>query len=189
MLDSLRSEFLAFIISNGPQLIFSALYLLLIYNVTLVSMEREWGKLEKQHTKIKVTLAKGKGLRQSYFLQLPPNVLIPIMTASSLMHWLLGQCIVAREWILMSIQDKKKHIIYDIAYAPYPVFAATIFMVAMTFGCWWAFFHTREGFIPTMYGSVRVICSSTVGLEDIRRRGVKWGDCGCIPAILLDTAN
>ncbi|KAF8248073.1 hypothetical protein K440DRAFT_680348 [Wilcoxina mikolae CBS 423.85] len=176
-IDSLRSEFNAFIISNGSQLIFSALYLLLIYNVTLVSMEREWGELEKQYTKIRVTLAKGKGLRQSYFLQLPPYVLIPIMIASSLMHWLLGQSLVAREWVLMGIEEGKQHIIYEVAYAPFPLFAATFCMVMMTWGCWWAFFYTREGFIPTMYGSVRVMCSSTVGLKDIRRRGIIWGDC------------
>jgi hypothetical protein len=38
-------------------------------------------------------------------------------------------------------------------------------------------FTTREGFIPTMYGSLRVIWASTATLEEIGERGVKWGDC------------
>ena len=44
--DKLGSEFLAFTISNGSQLLYSLLYLLLIYNLTLVSMEHDWGKWE-----------------------------------------------------------------------------------------------------------------------------------------------
>jgi hypothetical protein len=35
------SEMAAFAISNGAQLVYSLLYLLLVYNITLISMERE----------------------------------------------------------------------------------------------------------------------------------------------------
>jgi hypothetical protein len=51
-------------------------------------------------------------------------------------------------------------------------------MLAMTVLCWRLYFTTREGFIPSMYGSVRVIWASTVMLEEIGERGVKWGGCG-----------
>jgi len=41
--DSLSSEFTAFAISNGARFLYSLLYLLLIYNLSLISMEHEWG--------------------------------------------------------------------------------------------------------------------------------------------------
>lgn len=51
--DSIQSELLAFLISNGAQLIYSVLYLLLIYNMTLISMERDWGALEKKRSRLR----------------------------------------------------------------------------------------------------------------------------------------
>lgn len=48
----------------------------------------------------------------------------------------------------------------------------------MTVACWWAFTYTREGFIPQMYGSIRVLCASTVELTDFGSNGLQWGDLG-----------
>lgn len=97
--DSLMSEFLTFMISNGAQLIYSLLYLLLIYNITLISMERDWGNFEKQRSRPRCTLVKGDAFNQSYLLQLPKKVLYPMMTFSAIMHWLLGLAISATEMI------------------------------------------------------------------------------------------
>ncbi|MCJ1269420.1 hypothetical protein MMC22_009312 [Lobaria immixta] len=97
--DSLRSEVLTFAISNGAQLLYSLLYLLLIYNITLISMERDWGKFERQRHRPRCTLVKGDGFEQSYLLQLPKKVLYPMMTFSAIMHWLLGQAISTTELI------------------------------------------------------------------------------------------
>ncbi|MCJ1287577.1 hypothetical protein MMC26_006929 [Xylographa opegraphella] len=91
--DNLGSEFLAFSIANGAQFLYSLLYLLLIYNVTLISMEHDWGTLEKRRQKLRCTIVKGGGFAQSYLLQLPKRVLFPAMGFSALMHWLLGQAI------------------------------------------------------------------------------------------------
>src|SRR2546430_14490116 len=57
--DSLTSEAASFWISNGPQLLYSLLYLLLIYNVTLISVERDWSKLEKGRQKLRCTIVEG----------------------------------------------------------------------------------------------------------------------------------
>lgn len=38
--DSLKSEILTFVVSNGAQLLYSLLYLLSIYNITLISYTR-----------------------------------------------------------------------------------------------------------------------------------------------------
>jgi hypothetical protein len=48
----------------------------------------------------------------------------------------------------------------------------------MTAVCWWAFTYKREGFIPQMFGSVRVIMASTTSLDGFPDNGIQWGDLG-----------
>ena len=97
--NRLSSEWIAFVISNGAQLLNSILYLLLIYNFTLISMEYEWGNLEKRRKRLRCTIVRGRSFRQSYLLQLPRKVIFPLMAYSAVMHWLLGQAISTRETI------------------------------------------------------------------------------------------
>ena len=106
--SSLRGEIAAFAVSNGTQLLFSALYLLLIYNITLISIEHDWGKFEKQRQRPRCTLVRGNAFEQSYLLQLPKKVLFPVMAFSAVMHWLLGQAISTREVILANDTDPLK---------------------------------------------------------------------------------
>jgi len=103
----------AFAISNGAQFLFSLLYLLLVYNFTLISMEYEWGGFETKRKKLRCTLASGHAFEQSYFLQLPSKVLIPMMIYASGMHWLLGESVNTIESIF---SDPKNHIERSIYY-------------------------------------------------------------------------
>ncbi|TVY89857.1 hypothetical protein LAWI1_G004089, partial [Lachnellula willkommii] len=174
--DSLASEFTAFAVSNGAQFLYSLLYLLLIYNLSLISMENEWGAWEEKRRRPRCTLVRGKQFEQSYFLQLPSRVLLPLMAYAALMHWLLGQAISTTETIFTDPEHKIEHSTYFVTYAAYPIFISTILMIAMTAVCWWAFTFTREGFIPQMYGSIRACCASTAELEDFAYEGIQWGD-------------
>ncbi|TVY17925.1 hypothetical protein LARI1_G005385 [Lachnellula arida] len=176
--DSLASEFTAFAVSNGAQFLYSLLYLLLIYNLSLISMENEWGAWEEKRRRPRCTLVRGKQFEQSYFLQLPSRVLLPLMAYAALMHWLLGQAISTTETIFTDPEHKIEHSTYFVTYAAYPIFISTILMIAMTAVCWWAFTFTREGFIPQMYGSIRACCASTAELEDFAYEGIQWGDLG-----------
>lgn len=179
--DSLSSEFIAFAVSNGAQFLYSLLYLLLIYNLSLISMENEWGAWEEKRRRPRCTLVRGKQFEQSYFLQLPSKVLLPLMAYAALMHWLLGQAISTTETIFTDPEHKIEHSTYfvslgsfycyfhfaskavmeirlmrmQVTYAAYPIFISTILMIAMTAVCWWAFTFTREGFIPQMYSPPR----------------------------------
>lgn len=110
--DSLGSEFVAFAISNGAQFLYSLLYLLLIYNLTLVSMEHEWGKWELERRRPRCTIVSGRPFEQSYFLQLPSRVLLPMMGFAALMHWLLGQAISTIETIYTDPEHGVEHSIY-----------------------------------------------------------------------------
>ena len=93
------SEMLAFAISNGAQFLYSLLYLLLIYNFTLISMEYDWGQLETKRSKLRCTIMRGPAFRQTYLLQLPKKVIYPMMSFSSLMHWLLSQAVSTKELV------------------------------------------------------------------------------------------
>jgi hypothetical protein len=113
--DSLGSEFIAFAVSNGAQFLYSLLYLLLIYNLTLISMEHEWGSWEEKRRNPRCTLVRGKQFEQSYFLQLPSKVLLPLMGYASLMYWLLGQAISTTETIFTDPEYKVEHSIYFVS--------------------------------------------------------------------------
>jgi hypothetical protein len=113
--DKLASEFLAFAISNGAQFLYSLLYLLLIYNISLISMEHEWGAWEIKRKKPRCTIVSGKPFEQSYFLQLPPKLLLPLMGYAALMHWLLGQAISTIETIYADPERGIERSIYTVS--------------------------------------------------------------------------
>ena len=115
--DSLGSEFIAFAISNGAQFLYSLLYLLLIYNLSLISMEHEWGKWETNRKRPRCTIVSGRPFEQSYFLQLPWKVITPLMIYASLMHWLLGQAISTTETIYTDHVHRIEHSIYFVSVA------------------------------------------------------------------------
>jgi hypothetical protein len=179
--DSIGSELIAISVSNGAQFIFSLLYLLLIYNLTLCSQEHDWGKFELQRIKIRTTLVKGPAFEDHYWLQLPPKVLFPIMAFSTLIHWLLGESFTATETVWYAKANGTRpaisHSQYHIAYASYPVWVSTVLICVMTALCWKAYSYKREGFMPQMFGSVRVCCASTTELDEFSAEGIQWGDC------------
>ncbi|KAL8770217.1 MAG: hypothetical protein Q9209_004059 [Squamulea sp. 1 TL-2023] len=180
-MNSVNSEIAAFAISNGAQLLYSIIYLLLIYNCTLITMEHDWGRLERVRDRLRCTLVEGEGFKQSYLLQLPKSFLYPMMVFSSLMHWLLGQSISTKETIWSDYTDRSNPVEfsrYDIVYGAYSIWLSTILMLAQTGICWWAFTYSREGFMPQMYGSIRACCAATTQLTKFPKAGIQWGDLG-----------
>ena len=105
-----KSEGTAFLVANAPQLLYSGLYLLLTYNLTLISMELDWGRFETTRKRLRCTLVRGAQFKQSYTLQLPKKILIPMMVFSSIMHWLLGQAISARETVYSEGRNDSAHV-------------------------------------------------------------------------------
>ncbi|KAF1851392.1 uncharacterized protein K460DRAFT_362139 [Cucurbitaria berberidis CBS 394.84] len=153
---------------------------MMIYNITLVSQERDWGKLEYCRKRIRCTIAAGESFSQDYLLQLPKKILFPIMAYSVMTHWMLGEALQAQEaiWLENSNGRYVEHSKYMITYAAYPLWIATFLILLMTGVCWWAYTYRREGFIPQMYGSIRTLCAATTQLDDFPSNGVQWGDLG-----------
>ncbi|ORY16526.1 hypothetical protein BCR34DRAFT_476053 [Clohesyomyces aquaticus] len=168
--DQMANEIVSFCISNGAQFIYSLLYLY-IYNITLISQEYDWGKLEWERRPLRCTIVKGDCFTQDYLLQLPKKILFPIMGYSVLTHWMLGEALQTQESIWRDDIPgwHVEHSRYTITYAAYPLWAATLLILAMTAMCWWAYTYKREGFIPQMFGSIRTLCSATTQLDDFPR--------------------
>ncbi|KAF2032995.1 hypothetical protein EK21DRAFT_98563 [Setomelanomma holmii] len=175
--DSLTNEFISFSISNGAQFIYSLLYLMLIYNITLISQEYDWGKLEYRRRRIRTTLVSGTSFNQDYLLQLPKKILFPIMIYSVLTHWMIGEALQTQEaiWIETTGARPLEHSKYIITYAAYPLWIATFLILLMTTVCWLAFTYKREGFVPQMFGSIRVLMAATSQLDDFPDNGIQWG--------------
>ncbi|KAB2574670.1 hypothetical protein DBV05_g6648 [Lasiodiplodia theobromae] len=151
--NQISSEIASYFIANGLQFVYSTIYLLLIYNLTLISMEFDWGKLEKYGGRLRCTIVKGRPFNQSYLFQLPKRILIPTMTYSIIMHWLLGLSMQAEEIIYETpYQSFSK---YTATCVPNGLFGSTAMLIIMTIVCWRTFSYRREGFIPQMYGSIR----------------------------------
>jgi hypothetical protein len=176
--DSLANEFISFSVSNGAQFIYSLLYLMLIYNITLISQEHDWGKLEYSRRKLRSTLVSGPSFSEDYLLQLPKKILFPTMGYSVLTHWMLGEALQTQEAIWLEPARHIEHSKYIITYAAYPTWIATFLILLMTGVCWWAFTYKREGFVPQMFGSIRVLMAATSQLDDFPENGLQWGDLG-----------
>jgi hypothetical protein len=153
---------------------------MMIYNITLISQEHDWGKLEYRRKRIRTTLVSGTSFNQDYLLQLPKKILFPIMTYSVLTHWMLGEALQTQEAIWFENRNGRhvEHSKYIITYAAYPLWLATFLILLMTGVCWWAFTYKREGFIPQMFGSIRVLMASTTQLDNFPDNGIQWGDLG-----------
>jgi hypothetical protein len=178
--NQIACEVLTICSSNGAQFIYSLLYLMLIYNITLVSQEHDWGKLERERKRPRCTIVKGESFSQDYLLQLPKKILFPIMGYSVLTHWMLGEALQTQEavWIEGSPDRYIEHSKYIVTYAAYPLWIATFLIMMMTGVCWWAYTFKREGFIPQMFGSIRTLCAATTQLDDFPNMGIHWGDLG-----------
>ena len=109
-IGEVESEGKAFLVANAPQVLYSGIYLLLTYNLTLISMEMDWGRLETTRKRLRCTLVRDAGFKQSYTLQLPKKILLPMMVFSSIMHWLLGQAISARETVYSEDRSDSKRV-------------------------------------------------------------------------------
>ncbi|KAJ8111205.1 hypothetical protein OPT61_g6150 [Boeremia exigua] len=142
--------------------------------------ERDWGKLEYGRKRLRTTIVAGESFAQDYLLQLPKKILFPTMAYSVLTHWMLGEALQTQEaiWLEDAHGRHVEHSRYNITYAAYPVWTATVLSLLMTGVCWWAFTYKREGFIPQMFGSIRVLCAATTQLDDFPSNGIQWGDLG-----------
>jgi hypothetical protein len=80
---------LAFI-ANSPQLLLSVVYLYFNNLFTCMALAYEWGQFGIRRRGLRVTKPRGKQ-RETYFLQLPLKIGVPLNALSGLLHWLASQ--------------------------------------------------------------------------------------------------
>ena len=119
--------------SNGAQFIYSLLYLLLIYNITLISQEYDWGMFEHRRRRLRCTIVKGECFKQDYLLQLPKKILFPVMTYSVLTHWMLGEALQTQEAVWMDSSpalgrhvEHSKYMVCTFVAPPQPLFVLIV---------------------------------------------------------------
>jgi hypothetical protein len=80
---------LAFI-ANSPQLLLSVIYLYFNNMFTSMALAYEWGQFGTRRKGLRVTRPRGEQ-RETYFLQLPLKVGVPLNALSGLLHWLASK--------------------------------------------------------------------------------------------------
>ncbi|CAG8947876.1 unnamed protein product [Penicillium salamii] len=84
--------FFATIYVNIFQILVSGLYLLCNNIITVILMASEWNSYCSQRRSLRVSCPRGYQ-RSTYFLSLPYRYSLPLMAASSVLHWLVSQSI------------------------------------------------------------------------------------------------
>lgn len=81
------------LVANTPQLILSGIYLTLNNVLTRMQMAVEWTSYSVERKALRVSHARTGAQRSTYFLQLPYRIGLPLMIASTTLHWLVSQSI------------------------------------------------------------------------------------------------
>lgn len=79
--------------ANSPQIVLSTLYFLFNSIFTAMFLGAEWQGFMDVRKGLRVSDRRRGAQRATYFLQLPYRVGVPLMMASGLLHWLVGQSI------------------------------------------------------------------------------------------------
>jgi hypothetical protein len=81
------------LVANSPQVIISLIYF--SYNAAITSMllAHEWSGFFTRRKPLRVSTSRQGHQRSSYFLQLPYRYALPLLTASTLLHWLASQSV------------------------------------------------------------------------------------------------
>jgi hypothetical protein len=104
------------IVANTPQLLLSFLYLNYNGVMTVMSLAREFSRYGLRQNGLRVSANPRGAQRSTYFLQPPYRFGIPIIVATSVLHWLLSQSIflVSTEAIMLKSSNNTDSGVGDI---------------------------------------------------------------------------
>jgi hypothetical protein len=169
---------LAFI-ANSPQLLLSVVFLYFNSMFTSMALAYEWGQFGTHRKGLRVTTPRGNQ-RETYFLQLPLKVGIPLNALSGLLHWLASQTlfVVRIDW-----RNREGALKPDSSLAACGVSTSallTLLLVLMALSAMTSVlgFRSFRGQIPFTGSCSWVIsaaCHSDPDEADIALGRVKWG--------------
>lgn len=174
------------ILANIPQLICSILYL--AYNGLFTSMllGAEWSMYYLRHKPLRVSRPTGQQ-RSTYYLQLPFRYSIPLLIASTTLHWLISQSlflsriVVYREGVAIDPPGQEQS---RVAFSCLPILLVIILgslmiLVAIGFGQR----KLKIGSMPFVGSDSRKIekaCVAMRGDEGLEEKPVAWGEVDVI---------
>ena len=170
------------LIANAPQLLVSTAYLMYNNLFTSMLLAREWNKFGTQRRTLRVTTPRGQQ-RSTYWLQLPYSYAIPILIASSLLHWLVSQSIFLAK---VNVYDSNDQILPDASvttcgYSCIAILFILIIAVVCIIGGNANGFRKYEPGMPlagSCSAAISAACHAPEGDEMASTRPVMWGVVG-----------
>lgn len=175
---------------NSPQIVFTLIYLLYNRVYTKMLAMQEWTKFAIRRRGLRVSQPSGIQ-RSTYWLHLPYRYSIPLIVASSLMHWLISESL---SLLRVAFYDKfgmpleqiydadddlpKSNIINFPGYSPEAIVAAMSLGIIMILALCVISFRRFKGDIPLVGNNSRTIsaaCYRPDGDQKAASKAVKWG--------------
>lgn len=124
----------AMLLSNTPQLIVSCVYVMYNGVLTTFLQAREWSMFASLRRSLRVTSPVGQQ-RSTYFLSLPYRFSLPLLLASSVLHWLISSSIfLVRVDPYIDGINKNQFDVSFLGYSPLPILLAVLLGTAMVIG-------------------------------------------------------
>ncbi|KAF2155062.1 hypothetical protein K461DRAFT_107278 [Myriangium duriaei CBS 260.36] len=172
------------LITNLPQLLLSALYLLYNDIATRLRLAQEWSAYYLRPRALRVSHAPRASQRAPPFLQLPPYLALPLMAAMAALHWAVSQGVfyaLVREvnYSVNSVQEG--YSVDGVGWSPLGIVVAVAIGGALVVALWVAAVcMPLGGGMPVVRGcsaAVSAACHGDGGGE-LATRLVAWGEVG-----------
>ncbi|KAG0635395.1 hypothetical protein HOY80DRAFT_1093543 [Tuber brumale] len=174
----------AILLANFPQTILSFLYLAYNSLFTCMLMGHEWSLFSRQHRSLRVT-SPGPGQRSTYWLQVPYTYGIPLMTLSSLLHWLTSQSIFLVKFEMWDpLETEISARMSVVGYSCIAIISVLILgILALTtaVGMGYRQFAAETTTVGSCSAAISAACHASQDSEMIIGKKLRWGDVGNVP--------
>ena len=177
------------LIANLPQTILSFLYFQLNGVLTTMSLAKEWSEFSQYPGKpLRVSQPK-PGQRNTYFLQLPYRIAVPLMILSGILHWLVSQSLFLASVKAYDYQGNPSQTtsffyygddvsILTCGFSPFPMIIVLIIALVIVVGTCVIGFGRTSSPIPLAGSCSAVISAACHPLKmerDITLKPIAWG--------------
>ncbi|GKT97684.1 hypothetical protein Ct61P_15534 [Colletotrichum tofieldiae] len=170
------------IVANLPQLVISILYILYNDIFTRMATAREWSLFYREDgTKIPLRVSRPTGLQRSTsFLQLPFWWAFPIMTAMTLLHWMVSQSLFFSVEHIRDYRNNSDELdLQGVAWSPLGIILSMLLGLIMVLGLWGAAFTIKlPGGMPMVRNcsaAISAACQRLDGNDDVAEKMISWG--------------
>ncbi|EFR01229.1 hypothetical protein MGYG_04233 [Nannizzia gypsea CBS 118893] len=174
------------LIANLPQLVYSIIYFAYNGILTTMAMSAEWSKYATQRKGLRVSAAPRIAQRSKYFLSLPYRYAIPLMAASSILHWLISQSLflVGVEAYDQNLQRDPASDISVCGYSPTAIVCSIslgMAMVCCLVGLGFKRFKSGMPVVGSCSLAIAAACFPNPSIHDPEQQAGSTSDAACFP--------